>query len=133
MNPEERQALYDLAGIVVDIAEALRVIDRKLNSLLTGHNALVRLIRFEGDTMSAVSDAILAEDAKTVALVQSVKDLINKLNNGNNTLDAETQAALATLDGHIGDVSQEVADAENPPAGGATQPAAGPDAGTVGL
>lgn len=115
------------------ILNELRALDRKVGELIRGHNALVRLIRFEGDSMSAVSDAILAEDAKTVALVQSVKDLINKLNNGNNTLDAETQAALATLDGHIGDVSQEVADAENPPAGGATQSAAGPDAGAVGV
>jgi len=113
---------------LIEVLRHLADLHRKVDGLIRGHNALVRLIRFEGDQMSAVSDAILAEDAKTVALVESVKDLINKLNNGNNTLDAETTAALATLDGHLGDVSQEVADAEAPPV-----TASGPDAGTVGV
>ncbi len=92
--------------------------------------------------MSAVSDAILAEDAKAVALIESVKDLINKLNNGNNVLDADTTAALAQVDGHLNTVTQEVADAQGtdtpptdgtqPPADGSQPFSTGPDAGTVG-
>lgn len=114
-----------------------------VGQLARGHNGLVRLIVTQGADMSAVSDAILAEDAKAVALIESVKDLINKLNNGNNTLDAETQAALQQVDGHLNTVSQEVADAQGatqPPAAGTTpaegdsQPfSSGPDAGAVGV
>lgn len=114
-----------------------------VGQLARGHNGLVRLIVTQGADMSAVSDAILAEDTKAVALIESVKALINKLNNGNNTLDAETQAALQQVDGHLNTVSQEVADAQGatqPPADGTTpaegdsQPfSSGPDAGTVGV
>lgn len=129
--------------LLLQIAERVVRIERVVMDLARGHNALVRLILNEGDHMSAVSDAILAEDTKAVALITAVQDLINKLNNGNNTLDAETQAALAQVDGHLNTVTQEVADAQGggaqPPADGGSpadgsQPfSSGPDAGTVGV
>jgi len=117
------------------ILNELRALDRKVGELIRGHNALVRLISFEGDKMSAAADAILAEDSKIAPLFDAVKNLINALKNGNNTLDQSTQDALAQLDGHVNAVTQEVADATaaaTPPAP-ATTSVSGPDAGAVGV
>lgn len=118
MTREERDLLVNLADSLVRVIRLLMDVDRKVNGLIRGHNALVRLVVREGEEMSAVSDAILAEDAKTVVLVQAIQDLVNKLNNGNNTLDAETRAALSQLDEHLNTVTQEVADAGQSPATG---------------
>lgn len=127
-----------LDGLILDEIRALAydvaAINRRVGALIRGHNGLVRLIRTQGEDMSAVSDAILAEDAKTQALVQAVADLINKLNNGNNTLDAETIAALQTLDGHLNDITTEVDQAGGSLSGTGTEPSqGGPDAGAVGV
>jgi division protein CdvB (Snf7/Vps24/ESCRT-III family) len=124
----------ELMHLLLEVHERVTRTQRVVMDLARGHNALVRLIINEGDRMSAVSDAILAEDTKAVALIQSVQDLINKLNNGNNTLDAETQAALAQVDGHLNTVTQEVADASGGTPAPTSQPfEGGPDAGTVGV
>lgn len=135
---EARRTLNEvrfIREVLVRLLATQEEILRGVGGLARGHNGLVHLIVTQGADMSAVSDAILAEDTKAVALIESVKDLINKLNNGNNTLDAETQAALQQVDGHLNTVTQEVADAQGTtPAEGASQPfSAGPDAGTVGV
>ena len=144
----DREYIIEMLRLMTYMGGKLERIGRTVDNLARGHNGLVRLIVTQGEDMSAVSDAILAEDAKAVALIESVKDLINKLNNGNNTLDADTQAALQQVDGHLNTVTQEVADAQGgraggtqPPADGGTTPAegtsqpfsSGPDAGTVGV
>jgi hypothetical protein len=121
--------------ILDEILRELGALGRKVDGLIRGHNALVRLIRFEGDKMSAAADAILAEDSKIAPLFDAVKALINALNNGNNTLDQATKDALAQLDGHVNAVTQEVADATAaaaPPAVPTTSDS-GPDAGAVGV
>lgn len=132
MDREEREFLLDLAELV-------RGISRGVAGLARGHNALVRLIRFEGDKMSAAADAILAEDGEIAPLFEAVKTLINALNNGNNTLDQSTKDALAQVHGHVLAVSQEIADATSAaegsttPTDGTTPADGGPDAGTVGV
>lgn len=162
MTPEEelleaiRRGSQQMAIMPPDhlqqVLRKLERIGRTVDDLVRGHNGLVRLIQHQGADMSAVSDAILAEDTQAVALIEAVKVLVNKLTNGKNTLDADTKAALDQLTGHLNTVTQEVADATpadtTPTGGGDTQPPAdgstpadgtsqpfssGPDAGTVGV
>jgi ABC-type transporter Mla subunit MlaD len=142
-----RAILEHLDVVVVQLEE----LHRKTNSLLSGHNALVEILRHQGRRMSKLGDSIRQDDAEAVRLFDLVGQLINKINNGTSNLDPDAQQAFDALHQHFQAVAQEVEDASAAPAptDGGTQPPAtdgtapaeggsqpfstGPDAGTVGV
>jgi len=96
------------------ILNEVRALSERVAALTRGHNALVEILRHQGRVMSALSDAIKAEDAKAVQLIELVGNLINKINNGQSQLDPEAQAALQALDDHLNQVTAEATQADEP-------------------
>jgi len=114
------------------ILNELRQLSQKVDGLIRGHNGLVEILRHQGRKVATILDVLAADETKLATLQTGIEALIAALKNPSNVLTPEAQAAADALSAHFDSVQAEV-DTALPSQAAPTQPAAGPDAGAVGV